>query len=294
MPSPHFYKWDLSVETAESHSHHAERDVAPCDIIKVSPKYLRNVWIPVTEAIIHKHKQMFFMWSRVNLLTSAVVYNTVCVNQRLQRWRSDPFVILWFVFLSWHPVLHSLPGVMRNVLSAPSRRGACHSMEGCHKNMLKPAQRTCPRMMIYSHKRKLLTRGSVKTCLNAFSPFSFIFFLISFLSPPPLPSNPHTRWAKGGSIIKEVSGDTYEVIVDHSFFTEPVSCEVTNPLGSTNISRNVDVYCEWLLKHCCMCFSDTSATVTACMIIKKWCIFYSFILIFWHRLLKSWNYWSWH
>ncbi|XP_042078485.1 kin of IRRE-like protein 3 isoform X6 [Haplochromis burtoni] len=52
----------------------------------------------------------------------------------------------------------------------------------------------------------------------------------------------HYRWAKGGSIIKEVSGDTYEVIVDHSFFTEPVSCEVTNPLGSTNISRNVDVY----------------------------------------------------
>ncbi|XP_041851032.1 kin of IRRE-like protein 3 isoform X1 [Melanotaenia boesemani] len=50
------------------------------------------------------------------------------------------------------------------------------------------------------------------------------------------------RWAKGGSIIKEVSGDTYEVIVDHSFFTEPVSCEVTNALGSTNISRNVDVY----------------------------------------------------
>ncbi|XP_074535806.1 kin of IRRE-like protein 3 isoform X6 [Halichoeres trimaculatus] len=50
------------------------------------------------------------------------------------------------------------------------------------------------------------------------------------------------RWAKGGSIIREVSGDTYEVIVDHSFFTEPVSCEVTNPLGSTNISRNVDVY----------------------------------------------------
>lgn len=48
-------------------------------------------------------------------------------------------------------------------------------------------------------------------------------------------------------MIKEVSGDTYEVVVDHSFFTEPVSCEVTNPLGSTNISRNVDVYCEFFL-----------------------------------------------
>ncbi|GAA6099936.1 kin of IRRE-like protein 3 isoform X1 [Tachysurus ichikawai] len=50
------------------------------------------------------------------------------------------------------------------------------------------------------------------------------------------------RWAKGGHVIKEVSGDTYEVVVDHSFFTDAVSCEVTNPLGSTNISRNVDVY----------------------------------------------------
>ncbi|XP_061682850.1 kin of IRRE-like protein 3 isoform X2 [Syngnathoides biaculeatus] len=50
------------------------------------------------------------------------------------------------------------------------------------------------------------------------------------------------RWAKGGSIIKEVSSDTYEVIVDHSFFTEPVSCAVTNQLGTTNVSRHVDVY----------------------------------------------------
>uniref|UniRef100_A0A6Q2ZCE7 Ig-like domain-containing protein n=1 Tax=Esox lucius TaxID=8010 RepID=A0A6Q2ZCE7_ESOLU len=50
------------------------------------------------------------------------------------------------------------------------------------------------------------------------------------------------RWAKGGNVIKEISGNTYEVMVDHSFFTEPVSCEVTNPLGNTNISRNVDVY----------------------------------------------------
>ncbi|XP_072557500.1 kin of IRRE-like protein 3 isoform X2 [Paramormyrops kingsleyae] len=50
------------------------------------------------------------------------------------------------------------------------------------------------------------------------------------------------RWAKGGSVIKEVTGDIYEVIVDHTFFTEPVSCEVTNPLGITNVSRCVDVY----------------------------------------------------
>lgn len=74
-----------------------------------------------------------------------------------------------------------------------------------------------------------------------------VIFLFSFFIPEPnlsLLCILVTRWAKGGSIIKEVSGDTYEVIVDHSFFSESVSCEVTNPLGSTNVSRNVDVYCE--------------------------------------------------
>ncbi|XP_046718026.1 kin of IRRE-like protein 3 isoform X2 [Silurus meridionalis] len=50
------------------------------------------------------------------------------------------------------------------------------------------------------------------------------------------------RWAKGGTVIRDAVGEAYEVAVDHSFFTEPVSCEVTNALGSTNISRNVDVY----------------------------------------------------
>ncbi|XP_072885768.1 kin of IRRE-like protein 3 isoform X2 [Hemitrygon akajei] len=50
------------------------------------------------------------------------------------------------------------------------------------------------------------------------------------------------RWAKGGQLLRGVQGDTYETIVDYSFFTEPVSCAVSNPLGSTNISRTVDVY----------------------------------------------------
>uniref|UniRef100_A0A6I8NLB7 Kirre like nephrin family adhesion molecule 3 n=1 Tax=Ornithorhynchus anatinus TaxID=9258 RepID=A0A6I8NLB7_ORNAN len=50
------------------------------------------------------------------------------------------------------------------------------------------------------------------------------------------------RWAKRGQVIKEASSDWYETVVDHTFFSEPVSCEVTNALGSTNISRTVDVY----------------------------------------------------
>lgn len=60
----------------------------------------------------------------------------------------------------------------------------------------------------------------------------------------PLCSFLSDRWAKKGQVIKEASGDFYETIVDHTFFFEPVSCEVTNALGSTNISRTVDVYCK--------------------------------------------------
>lgn len=53
MPLLHIYKWVLSVEAAESHSHHIEQDTAASDIIKISPKDMGSVT--------HKRKQMFFM-----------------------------------------------------------------------------------------------------------------------------------------------------------------------------------------------------------------------------------------
>uniref|UniRef100_A0A8C8RXR2 Kirre like nephrin family adhesion molecule 2 n=1 Tax=Pelusios castaneus TaxID=367368 RepID=A0A8C8RXR2_9SAUR len=50
------------------------------------------------------------------------------------------------------------------------------------------------------------------------------------------------RWAKGGVAIADANGESYEATVDHSFFTQPVSCEVANAVGSTNISTLVDVH----------------------------------------------------
>ncbi|XP_069460982.1 kin of IRRE-like protein 2 [Ambystoma mexicanum] len=58
-------------------------------------------------------------------------------------------------------------------------------------------------------------------------------------------SNPEVtgyRWAKGGVPILEANGESYEVTVDYSFFTEPISCEVSNAVGSTNVSTLVDVH----------------------------------------------------
>ncbi|NXE57212.1 KIRR1 protein, partial [Casuarius casuarius] len=53
------------------------------------------------------------------------------------------------------------------------------------------------------------------------------------------------RWAKGGVVIEDAKENKYETQVDYSFFTEPVSCEVHNDVGSTNVSTLVDVHCEW-------------------------------------------------
>ncbi|XP_062821445.1 kin of IRRE-like protein 1 [Anolis carolinensis] len=50
------------------------------------------------------------------------------------------------------------------------------------------------------------------------------------------------RWAKGGLIIEDARESRYETQVDYTFFTEPVSCEVHNDVGSTNVSTLVDVH----------------------------------------------------
>lgn len=56
---------------------------------------------------------------------------------------------------------------------------------------------------------------------------------------------PPPRWAKGGFVIEDAHESRYETNVDYSFFTEPVSCEVHNKVGSTNVSTLVNVHCEW-------------------------------------------------
>ncbi|XP_009635449.1 kin of IRRE-like protein 1 [Egretta garzetta] len=52
------------------------------------------------------------------------------------------------------------------------------------------------------------------------------------------------RWAKGGVIIEDAKENKYDTQVDYTFFTEPVSCEVHNDIGSTNVSTLVDVHCS--------------------------------------------------
>ncbi|XP_069803195.1 kin of IRRE-like protein 2 isoform X3 [Dendropsophus ebraccatus] len=64
-----------------------------------------------------------------------------------------------------------------------------------------------------------------------------VTFLCSAVSNPEVTTY---RWAKGG-VPLAVSGDRYHVTVDHTFFTAPVSCEVSNSVGSSNVSTAVNV-----------------------------------------------------
>ena len=63
-------------------------------------------------------------------------------------------------------------------------------------------------------------------------------------SPDPRPVCHLPRWAKGGFLIEDAHESRYQTNVDYSFFTEPVSCEVHNKVGSTNVSTLVNVHCE--------------------------------------------------
>ncbi|CAL8343152.1 unnamed protein product [Merluccius merluccius] len=50
------------------------------------------------------------------------------------------------------------------------------------------------------------------------------------------------RWAKGGVLLEGARESVFTTTADHSFFTEPVSCQVFNAVGSTNVSILVDVH----------------------------------------------------
>ncbi|XP_076828973.1 kin of IRRE-like protein 1a isoform X2 [Brachyhypopomus gauderio] len=50
------------------------------------------------------------------------------------------------------------------------------------------------------------------------------------------------KWAKGGVVIQGARESVFITKADHSFFTEAVSCQVFNAVGSTNVSILVDVH----------------------------------------------------
>ncbi|XP_066205640.1 kin of IRRE-like protein 2 [Saccopteryx leptura] len=65
-----------------------------------------------------------------------------------------------------------------------------------------------------------------------------VTFLCQARAQPPVTSY---RWAKGGSPVLGARGPILEVVAEASFLTEPVSCEVSNAVGSANYSVALDV-----------------------------------------------------
>ncbi|XP_013005276.1 kin of IRRE-like protein 2 isoform X2 [Cavia porcellus] len=65
-----------------------------------------------------------------------------------------------------------------------------------------------------------------------------VTFLCQATAQPPVTGY---RWAKGGSPVLGARGPRLEIVADASFLTEPVSCEVSNAVGSANRSTALDV-----------------------------------------------------
>nr|XP_051692037.1 kin of IRRE-like protein 2 [Oryctolagus cuniculus] len=65
-----------------------------------------------------------------------------------------------------------------------------------------------------------------------------VTFLCQATAQPPVTGY---RWAKGGSPVLGARGPRLEIAADASFLTEPVSCEVSNAVGSANRSTALDV-----------------------------------------------------
>ncbi|KAM9047267.1 kin of IRRE-like protein 2 isoform 3-T3 [Megaptera novaeangliae] len=65
-----------------------------------------------------------------------------------------------------------------------------------------------------------------------------VTFLCQATAQPPVTGY---RWAKGGSPVLGARGPMLEVVADASFLTAPVSCEVSNSVGSANRSTALDV-----------------------------------------------------
>ncbi|XP_030742232.1 kin of IRRE-like protein 2 [Echinops telfairi] len=66
-----------------------------------------------------------------------------------------------------------------------------------------------------------------------------VTFLCQATAQPPVTGY---RWAKGGTPVLGARGPRLEVVADPSFLTEPVSCEVSNAVGSGNRSTALDVH----------------------------------------------------
>lgn len=117
----------------------------------------------------------FFMRSQVNLLMSAVVFNTECVKKCLQRWRSYPFVILWFVFSEL--LLCAAPSVCRNEERAvwSELPGSLSQHGGLPQKYAEASTENLHQTYdLFTHTHTKEDTRAAKTCLNAFSLF-FIF-----------------------------------------------------------------------------------------------------------------------
>ncbi|XP_048867213.1 kin of IRRE-like protein 1b [Brienomyrus brachyistius] len=183
------------------------------------------------------------------LLTAGVTYNLSCVSrgakpQALIEWQKDDLPMPGGISVT--EVLHDRKRVTtRSFLSiVPTDTDTGHNFSCVATNLAVPKGKRTTVVLNVHRECWRACACTPPTVLLSIEPRSVlegerVTFTCQATANPPIMGY---RWAKGGVLLEGARDSVYVTVADPSFFTEPVSCQVFNAVGSTNVSILVDVH----------------------------------------------------
>lgn len=175
------------------------------------------------------------------LLTAGISYNLTCVSRGAKplstiEWYKDGVIVE-----GAHTSTEVLPDRKRVTTRSflpiqPVDTDTGHNFTCVASNLAVPLGKRASVTLNVHHAPTVLLSIEPRSVLEG----ERVTFTCQATANPPIMGY---RWAKGGVILEGARESMFVTTADHSFFTEPVSCQVFNAVGSTNVSILVDVHC---------------------------------------------------
>ncbi|XP_026781509.3 kin of IRRE-like protein 1b isoform X1 [Pangasianodon hypophthalmus] len=174
------------------------------------------------------------------LLTAGISYNLTCVSRGAKplstiEWYKDGVIVE-----GAHTSTEVLPDRKRVTTRSflpiqPVDTDTGHNFTCVSSNLAVPLGKRASVTLNVHHAPTVLLSIEPRSVLEG----ERVTFTCQATANPPIMGY---RWAKGGVILEGARESVFVTTADHSFFTEPVSCQVFNAVGSTNVSILVDVH----------------------------------------------------
>ncbi|XP_048826843.1 kin of IRRE-like protein 1 isoform X1 [Brienomyrus brachyistius] len=191
-----------------------------------------TVLIPPGDPVIHGGPQV--------LLRAGVAYNLSCVSRgakppALIHWEKDG-MLLEGDFNITEVLMDRKRTTTRSFLPIlPVDTDTGHNFTCVTRNPAAPAGKRTTVSLNVHYKPTVTLSVDPRSVLQG----ERVAFTCQASANPPVMSY---RWAKGGILLEGARESVFVTTADHSLFTEPVSCQVFNAVGSTNVSVLVDVH----------------------------------------------------